>query len=289
LPGIAVARIIGARLRWLAVILGSVASLVGQRVHDADQGNPVGNGVMDAGDQRRVSVGKFDEIEFPARARRVERFAGHLGDELLELVFAAGSGKQRVAKMAVDVEIGIVHPAGAVSVQRCDLPEAAIAQKALGEGALQARGVDTTDEDHHPDDLHQVFRPVHAQPRRIDVGHSLAHRHRSCSRRKWRSPIIASHSNSSSTGEISMSDLQAQFEAAVASSRTLSERPDNASLLKLYALYKQAVDGDVEGRRPGFADMVGRAKFDAWAAVKGTAADDAMSQYIALVEGLQAG
>ncbi|WP_374680978.1 acyl-CoA-binding protein [Accumulibacter sp.] len=86
-----------------------------------------------------------------------------------------------------------------------------------------------------------------------------------------------------------MSDLQAQFEAAVATSRTLSERPDNASLLKLYALYKQAVDGDVEGRRPGFTDMVGRAKFDAWAAVKGTAADDAMSQYIALVEGLQAG
>ncbi|WP_291984863.1 acyl-CoA-binding protein [Candidatus Accumulibacter sp. ACC007] len=86
-----------------------------------------------------------------------------------------------------------------------------------------------------------------------------------------------------------MSDLQAQFEAAVASSRTLSERPDNASLLKLYALYKQAVDGDVEGRRPGFTDMVGRAKFDAWAAVKGTAGDDAMSQYIALVEGLQAG
>ena len=85
-----------------------------------------------------------------------------------------------------------------------------------------------------------------------------------------------------------MSDLQTQFEAAVAASKTLSERPDNTTLLKLYALYKQATDGDVEGRRPGFTDMVGRAKYDAWAAIKGTAPADAMSQYVALVESLQA-
>ena len=85
-----------------------------------------------------------------------------------------------------------------------------------------------------------------------------------------------------------MSDLQTQFEAAVASSKSLRERPDNSTLLKLYALYKQASDGDVEGRRPGFTDMVGRAKFDAWAAIKGTAADDAMQQYIALIEKLRA-
>ncbi|MCP5229762.1 acyl-CoA-binding protein [Accumulibacter sp.] len=85
-----------------------------------------------------------------------------------------------------------------------------------------------------------------------------------------------------------MSDLQTRFEAAVASSKTLSERPDNASLLKLYALYKQATDGDVTGRRPGFTDMVGRAKYDAWAALKGTGPDDAMSKYIALVDRLHA-
>jgi acyl-CoA-binding protein len=85
-----------------------------------------------------------------------------------------------------------------------------------------------------------------------------------------------------------VSDLKARFEAAVANSKTLSERPDNATLLKLYALYKQAVDGDVEGKRPGFTDMVGRAKYDAWAAVKGTASDEAMSQYIALIEALKA-
>ena len=85
-----------------------------------------------------------------------------------------------------------------------------------------------------------------------------------------------------------MSDLQTQFEAAVAASKTLSERPDNTTLLQLYALYKQATDGDVEGRRPGFTDMVGRAKYDAWAAIKGTASGDAMSQYVAQVERLNA-
>ncbi|MBE2258777.1 MAG: acyl-CoA-binding protein [Candidatus Accumulibacter sp.] len=86
-----------------------------------------------------------------------------------------------------------------------------------------------------------------------------------------------------------MNDLQAQFEAAVASSRDLPERPDNATLLKLYALYKQASDGDVEGRRPGFADMVGRAKYDAWAALKGTESAAAMTEYVALIENLKAG
>lgn len=85
-----------------------------------------------------------------------------------------------------------------------------------------------------------------------------------------------------------MSDLQARFEAAVAESKSLKERPDNNTLLKLYALYKQASAGDVEGKRPGFTDMVGRAKYDAWSAMKGTAREDAMNQYIALIESLKA-
>jgi acyl-CoA-binding protein len=84
-----------------------------------------------------------------------------------------------------------------------------------------------------------------------------------------------------------MADLKAKFEAAVAASKTLPERPDNATLLKLYALYKQATTGDVEGKRPGFTDMVGRAKWDAWNELKGTPANDAMKQYVALVEDLQ--
>jgi diazepam-binding inhibitor (GABA receptor modulating acyl-CoA-binding protein) len=84
-----------------------------------------------------------------------------------------------------------------------------------------------------------------------------------------------------------MSDLKTKFEQAVASSKTLPDRPDNQTLLKLYALYKQATSGDVEGKRPGFTDMVGRAKWDAWNELKGTVADDAMTQYIGLIDDLK--
>jgi diazepam-binding inhibitor (GABA receptor modulating acyl-CoA-binding protein) len=84
-----------------------------------------------------------------------------------------------------------------------------------------------------------------------------------------------------------MSNLKKKFEAAAADSKKLPERPSNDVLLQLYALYKQGSEGDVEGKRPGFTDMVGRAKYDAWAAVKGTAAEDAMQQYIDLVKSLK--
>jgi len=84
-----------------------------------------------------------------------------------------------------------------------------------------------------------------------------------------------------------MADLSSQFEPAVADSKNLPERPDNMTLLKLYALYKQASAGDVDGKRPGFTDMVGRAKWDAWNELKGTGRDDAMKQYIALVDSLK--
>lgn len=84
-----------------------------------------------------------------------------------------------------------------------------------------------------------------------------------------------------------MSDLKAAFEKAVAESKTLPEKPDNMTLLKIYALYKQATAGDVEGKRPGFTDMVASAKYDAWAAVKGQSADEAMQAYIDLIESLK--
>ena len=84
-----------------------------------------------------------------------------------------------------------------------------------------------------------------------------------------------------------MSNLKKKFEAAVADSKKLSERPSNDVLLQLYALYKQGSEGDVEGKRPGFTDMVGRAKYDAWAAIKGTDSEDAMQQYIDLVKSLK--
>ena len=84
-----------------------------------------------------------------------------------------------------------------------------------------------------------------------------------------------------------MAKLKAAFEAAVAGSKNLPEKPDNMTLLKIYALYKQASEGDVEGKRPGFTDMVGRAKYDAWAAVKGKSTNEAMQEYIDLIESLK--
>ena len=84
-----------------------------------------------------------------------------------------------------------------------------------------------------------------------------------------------------------MSDLESRFQQAVADSKTLPERPDNATMLKLYALFKQSTEGDVDGKRPGFTDMIGRAKWDAWNEIKGSSRDDAMQQYVSLVEDLK--
>ena len=83
-----------------------------------------------------------------------------------------------------------------------------------------------------------------------------------------------------------MSDLKTQFEAAVANSKNLTERPDNMTLLKLYALYKQGSAGDNAEPRPGFSDMIGRAKWDAWNQLKGSTPDAAMQQYIELIDSL---
>jgi diazepam-binding inhibitor (GABA receptor modulator, acyl-CoA-binding protein) len=84
-----------------------------------------------------------------------------------------------------------------------------------------------------------------------------------------------------------MANLKAQFETAMADSKNLAERPDNATLLKIYSLYKQGSTGDNAEKKPGFGDMVGRAKWDAWNSLKGTSTDDAMQQYVDLIESLK--
>jgi len=84
-----------------------------------------------------------------------------------------------------------------------------------------------------------------------------------------------------------MSTLDEQFQQAVADSKNLPERPDNATLLKIYALYKQASEGDVARKRPGFTNMVGRAKWDAWNELKGKPADEAKQEYVDLIEDLK--
>ena len=83
-----------------------------------------------------------------------------------------------------------------------------------------------------------------------------------------------------------MADLNADFDAAVANSKKLSQRPDNPTLLKIYGLYKQATTGDVTEKKPGFGDMIGRAKWDAWNGVKGTSSEDAKRQYVELITSL---
>jgi acyl-CoA-binding protein len=84
-----------------------------------------------------------------------------------------------------------------------------------------------------------------------------------------------------------MASLKSKFDKAVKDSKALTEKPDNATLLKIYALFKQATGGDVEGKRPGFTDFVGRAKFDAWTEQKGKSAEDAMQEYVDLIESLK--
>ncbi len=83
-----------------------------------------------------------------------------------------------------------------------------------------------------------------------------------------------------------MSDLAAQFEQAQADVKTLASRPSNDDMLFLYAHFKQGTAGDCSGKRPGMMDMVGRAKYDAWAKLSGTSKDDAMQAYIDKVKSL---
>ena len=81
-----------------------------------------------------------------------------------------------------------------------------------------------------------------------------------------------------------MADLRKQFEAAAAAVLKAKKDPGNDLKLRLYAHYKQATEGDVAGEKPGFTDFVNRAKFEAWAKLKGMGTDDAMKAYIKLVE-----
>lgn len=82
-------------------------------------------------------------------------------------------------------------------------------------------------------------------------------------------------------------NLQARFTQSQQDANRLAERPDDNTMLKLYALFKQATQGDATGERPSSFDFVRRAKFDVWSALKGTTAEDSMRQYIDLVDKLR--
>ena len=83
-----------------------------------------------------------------------------------------------------------------------------------------------------------------------------------------------------------MADLKQQFEKAATDVKGLTERPDNDTMLRLYALYKQGSEGDVKGPKPGFFDFVGSAKYEAWEKLQGTSQDQAMGKYVELVKKL---
>lgn len=85
-----------------------------------------------------------------------------------------------------------------------------------------------------------------------------------------------------------MQDLKSRFEQAARDIQSLPERPDNQALLRLYALYKQGSEGDISGAGPGFFDFVGTARYEAWARLKDTSQDDAMQEYVDLVNKLTA-
>lgn len=84
-----------------------------------------------------------------------------------------------------------------------------------------------------------------------------------------------------------MAEVDKKFEAAAKDIQKLTKRPDDEDMLRLYALYKQGTEGDVTGERPGAFAMKDRAKYDAWARVKGTDQVKAREQYVKLVERLK--
>ncbi|KRE89136.1 acyl-CoA-binding protein [Frateuria sp. Soil773] len=85
-----------------------------------------------------------------------------------------------------------------------------------------------------------------------------------------------------------MTDLRREFQQAAEDVKKLAKRPDNDTLLRLYALYKQGAEGDVQGEQPGFFDFVGTAKHEAWAQLAGVPQEEAMRRYIDLVRQLLA-
>ena len=82
-------------------------------------------------------------------------------------------------------------------------------------------------------------------------------------------------------------DQKETFENAVTASKALSSRPDNETLLRLYSLYKQATEGDINIDAPGMFDFVAKAKYEAWNKLKGMSEDEAMQQYVDTIEGLK--
>ena len=83
-----------------------------------------------------------------------------------------------------------------------------------------------------------------------------------------------------------MTEESVSFEKAAQAAKSLPERPDDQTMLRLYALYKRGSSGDVTGDKPGFFDFVGSAKYESWEKLRGIGQEDARQQYVDLVRKL---
>ena len=154
-----------------------VGRVVGHRQDDADHRDAVGDAVVEAHDQGLAADRGIDQTEVPQRPVGIERLRGEVGQIMLQLGLAARGGQQFAVKVAVEIEIGIVLPDIAGPVGHHQLAKAAELQHALLDSGAQSPVIELPLEKHDADDLHQIGRPIHAQPGSIDAGHAFARRH----------------------------------------------------------------------------------------------------------------
>ncbi len=80
--------------------------------------------------------------------------------------------------------------------------------------------------------------------------------------------------------------IKAIFEEVVQRANKLPNQPPEV-LLEMYGLYKQALKGDVAGKRPGRIKIRETYKYDTWASRKGMSQEEAMKAYIELIKKLE--
>ena len=147
---------------------------VGERKQDADQGYAVRYRVMDARDNRRSALVVLDDVELPQRMQRVERRRGEVGDESLQLSLVGGARQTDEFDVPGDVELRIVAPPSTGRSRFRPLPKSRKGQQPVGENVFEPGHVDWLRQDQDPHNDHEVGRPAHAQPGRIDGGHTFA-------------------------------------------------------------------------------------------------------------------
>jgi len=160
-----------------ARLRGPRRRVVGQAEQHPDQGDPVGDAMVDPHHKRAAATVVLDVLELPQWLREVEGRAHDRADHFLELLLAPGIGQRRPLQVRFEVEVLVVHPPwGEAGNRRLYhfLPESVEGQQPVLDELLELRELELLVKGHHPGDEHQVSGGFHAQPRRIDVRHRLA-------------------------------------------------------------------------------------------------------------------